>query len=334
METRIPSMLALAIGLAFLLTLPGAIQKAEFPNTNTNLENVSADSAAHSAQAAYGAASSGYTLQITSTPAFTIYCPSVMKSYMPCLGPSNSPTSQTYRLEEEAADWGIYCEGLPIWVKKNVTNPSLDGKALQCSIAGGVPYSNVHCYRNLLSEPLASVFVLTLSFQFTPTTTCNNQGPPSVVQALEFSMNKWYQSTRYEFALQWQNVGTDAPQWRYWDPQQLEPNRWVPISPTITQCLAGGQWYTLRLEGEIVDDQVHYQSFCIDTQCYSLDITVLPVDLNAEDPDKDDRLAVAIQLDGNSEETPYNVYIDRVTFVRQPANQAAGFWSWSEVPFP
>jgi len=319
-------MLALAIGLAFLLTLPGAIQGAEFPNTNTNLEKVSSDSAAYSAQAGYGSPGLGYTLQITSTPVLTTYCPLVMKNYKSCLGPSNSPTSLTYRLEEEAADWGVYCEGLPIWVKESVTKPSLDGKALQCSIAGGIPYSNVHCYRNLLSEPLASVFVLTLSFQFTPTTTCNNQGSPSVIQALEFSMNKWYRSKRYEFALQWQNVGNDAPQWRYWDPHQPEPDRWVPISPPITQCLEGGQWYTLKMEGEIVNGQVHYQRFCIDSQCHNLDITVLPVDLSADAPDKDNRLAVAIQLDGNANETPYDVFIDRVTFIRQPANQVAGFW--------
>jgi len=88
----------------------------------------------------------------------------------------------------------------------------------------------------------------------------------------------------------------------------------------------GGQWYTLILEGEIVDGQVHYQRFCIDSQCHNLDITGLPVDLSADAPDKDNRLAVAIQLDGNANETPYDVFIDRVTFIRQPANQVAGFW--------
>jgi hypothetical protein len=236
-------------------------------------------------------------------------------------GPSNLPSSATQDLDEDVADWGTFCEGSPTWAKENVTTPSIDGRALRCSITGGAPYSNVHCYRNLLSEPLARTFALTVSFMFTPTTTCNNQRSPSVIQALEFSTSKWYRSKRYELALQWQNVeespGDGAPQWRYWDPHRLETNRWVPISPTFTQCLGSGQWYTLKLEGEIVDGQVHYQSFCIDTQCHSFDITIPPDDA----PNELDRLAVAVQLDGNFEEAPYDVFIDLVNFVRKPAAQ-------------
>lgn len=155
-------------------------------------------------------------------------------------GPKNSPTSKTHDLDEEAEDWGIFCEkspttgGFPTWSLTNVATPSLDGKSLRCSITGGAPYANVHCYRNLQPEPEASVFKLTVPFYFTPTTTCNNEGSDSIVQALEFSMSKWHQTQRYEFALQWLNVGNGAPQWRYWDPHRAEAERWVPLSPVVT----------------------------------------------------------------------------------------------------
>jgi uncharacterized repeat protein (TIGR01451 family) len=223
-------------------------------------------------------------------------------------GPINPLSSATHNLDHEAADWGVFCEGSPTWDKENVTTPSRDGEALQCAITGGEPHSNVHCYRNLLPEPTAAVFTMTTPFLFTPTTTCNNEGGPSVVQALEFAMNKWQDDKRYEFALQWQNVGEGAPQWRYWDPFQ----KWVPISPSITQCLEAGKWYTLTLTGEIIDDNVHYKNFTLDQESHPLDITVEPFPT----PGEPDRLAVAVQLDGNETQSPYEVFLDQVSFIR------------------
>lgn len=239
-------------------------------------------------------------------------------------GPLNSPTSQIENLDHAAADWGIYCEGSPVGSLSNVSFPSLDGESLRCALLGGVPYSNIHCYRNLLAEPLVSEFVLTVPFWFSPTTTFNNQGGPSVIQALEFTMNKWHQDQRYEFALQWQNVGTGAPQWRYWDPHQ-SPDQWLSLNITATTMveLAGLQWHTLVLTGEIREGQVVYQTFCLDAQnppdpsdpnCYWLNISIAPWNT----PGDPDQLAVAVQLDGNFDETPYDLFIDQVSFSRSP----------------
>ena len=226
-------------------------------------------------------------------------------------GPSNSPSSAAYDLDHVAADWGVYCEGAPTWAKGNVALPSLDGEALRLSLTGGDPYSGAHFYRTLLPDSIAAVFSMTVPFYISPTTTCNNdQGIPSIVQAIEFTMNKWQNAKRYEFALQWQNVGPGASQWRYWDPHQAE--RWVTLTPPITQCLQGGRWYTLTLEGEILDDQVHYNRFTVDQQSHDLNITVTP----ASTPEEPDRLAIAVQLDGNYAESPYNVFVDKVSFVR------------------
>jgi uncharacterized repeat protein (TIGR01451 family) len=231
----------------------------------------------------------------TSTSGYVIYLPIILKC---CPG-----------LDEHASEWGIYTEGSPTCVNpENGPTPSLDGNALQFAIAGGSPYGNCHYYRNLPSQPYATQFTYTLSFWFTPTTTCNNNPDPPIIQALEFSMSKWDQSKRYEFALQWQNVGEGGPQWRYWDPNQPEPNRWVAMTPPITQCLQAGQWYLFTLEGEIIDEQVHYRRFAIDDDSYVLDMTTSPVST----PGEPDRLAVAIQLDGNSEEVPYDVVVDKV----------------------
>ena len=225
-------------------------------------------------------------------------------------GPVNPPSSTMYDLDENAADWGIFCEGAPLWVKGNVSTPSLDGNALWCGVTGGMPFSNVHCYRNLLPDPSATVFTLTLSFWFSPTTTFNNVGGDSIVQALEFSMSKWQEAKRYEFALQWQNVGAGGPQWRYWDPLRPASERWVSL--TIPETLAGEQWHTFTLEGEIINGQVYYRNFTIDQRSYGLGILVPP----AATPGEPDRLAMAVQLDGNFTQSPYDLFIDKVSFVR------------------
>jgi hypothetical protein len=229
-------------------------------------------------------------------------------------GALNPPIAKVYNLDEDAKDWDIYCEGLPAWSKNHVSTPALDGKALRCALSGAYSYSNVHCYRNLLPEPTAAAFTLTIPFFFTPTTTCNNQGSPSVVQALEFTVSKWHRSYRYEFALQWQNVGDGAPQWRYWDPRG-QPDQWVSLSPPITQCLEGGKWHTLLLEGEIVSGEVHYREFDIDGNGHTLNLITAPV----LTPGEPDRLAVAFQLDGNYAQLPYEVIVDQVSLVWKPA---------------
>jgi len=116
--------------------------------------------------------------------------------------------------------------------------------------------------------------------------------------------------------VQWQNVGDGAPQWRYWDPSKAENERWVPINSDANYCLEGEKWHTLTLEGDIVNDQVHYKSFSIDNSTHSLDYTLLP----ATESNEPDRLAVAVQVDGNAEETPYNLFIDNVNFTIQNQN--------------
>ncbi len=228
--------------------------------------------------------------------------------------PTSTPPPSTDNLDGYAQDWKIFTEGAPIAELKSAANPSLDGESLQCSIKGGEPYSNVHCYLNLPPEPDVSFFTLSMSFLFTPATTCNNQdGTLSTIQALEFTMNNWSNSRRYEFALQWQNVGDGAPQWRYWDPHQVEERRWKPIDSNITQCLEGDKWHALKLEGSTNGVDVHYKSFTIDNQTYDLNFTTARV----SDPGEADRLAIAIQLDGNANQTPYDVFIDKVNFSRE-----------------
>jgi hypothetical protein len=224
--------------------------------------------------------------------------------------PTNLPDSAQHNLDSDVASWGTYCEQTPTVRMENATTPAIDGTSLRCALTGGAPYSNVHCYRNLLPEPAMSVFTLSLSFWFSPTTTLADPNGSSVVQALEFTMNKWQQSQRYELALQWEHVGDNAPQWRYWDPYKPEP--WVGMG--IPGTLEPRVWHALTLEGAILNGQIHYTQFSIDQQTHRIDQAVAPFSV----PGEPDRLAVAVQADGNALLDPYDLFIDQVNFVRWP----------------
>jgi hypothetical protein len=217
-------------------------------------------------------------------------------------------------LDEDASKWSVFAEGSPTWALNNVASPSLDGRSLRCAITGGQPNSNVHCYINLPADPTSNRFTLGMSFLYRPASSFNDAGGvPSIVQALEFTMNKYYHGLRYEWAVQWDNVNdagdTGAPKWRYWGrANPADPLKWLDLG--ISGSLAPEpQWHTLKLDGEIIDGQVHYTRFTLDAQAYPLNFTVPPASTN--EPDK---LAVAVQLDGNSMETPYEGFLDKVNF--------------------
>lgn len=225
-------------------------------------------------------------------------------------GPLNPPTAASYNLDRTSADWGVFCDrDSPSSRLRNVMAPALDHESLECAMTAGEPYAALHCYRNLISEPSASSFVLSTFFRFTPTT-CNNAGAPSVVQGLEFTISKWLGGMRWELAVQLENVassaGSAAPQWRWWD-----GHAWVAMTPTFSACLAADTWHYLRLAGSIVNGLVRYDQLLVDDEARALGMTAPPV--ASTDRDK---LAVGFQLDANSTGSPYSLFADQVHFVR------------------
>jgi hypothetical protein len=301
--------------------LPGDLQDLDLAPLRDELEKLALESeAGNGAGLPYFVRQHGFpgdfSLPIVDTTAWLLFDDWRLNPFTaskpPCDRAAVNPwTADRQDLDHTADDWGVFCEQAPTWALRNVADPSLDGIALECALTAGAPHSNVHCYRNLLPEPAAIRFRLDTSFRFTPETTCANAGSPSVVQALELTMNKFFAGRRWEWALQWQNVGAGAPNWRYWDGNQAAADRWVDLMPA--PCLAADVWHTFSLDGEIVDDQVHYSAFSLDGVSHAIDLTVDPVDTG---PEQVDLLAVAFQLDGNFESAPYQLFVDDVSFER------------------
>ena len=204
------------------------------------------------------------------------------------------PAFSATNLDDNASQWGIFYDGgTAKATKTNVSKPSVDGTALKASLLSGQPYVGIHVYRNLPPADAATSFELSLSFRFP------NAAP---IQALEFTMNTWVHNQRWEWALQWENIGGGSPPpWRLWT-----GSAWQPIG--VTQQLSVNKWHRLHLKGNISHGQVHYISFSCDSLSVQLGQTFAPVSSQG------DKLAVAVQLDGDAHEDPYQVYIDRVDF--------------------
>jgi hypothetical protein len=127
-----------------------------------------------------------------------------------------------------------------------------------------------------------------------------------VIQAIEFTANEWRSGKRFELALQWLNVGDGAPCWCYWDPQQTE-DRWQTLP--ISAQLAPNKWHLLEIEGAIRSDATVYERFVINGEAHALGISVPAEPATGEQ----DKVAVGIQLDGNSRQDDYEVLLDQVS---------------------
>lgn len=201
-------------------------------------------------------------------------------------------------LEEDISQWNIYHDqGFTDGALTSVSDPSMNGNALQVALSNGQPYAGVHAYRNMAPADDATSFDMYTSFYF---------ADKASMQALEFTMNKWVNGQRYEWALQWQVVQDGSPEqgqaqsWRLWNGSQ-----W--LNTGVQQTLAPNAWHTLHLQGTIQNGQIYYTSFNCDS--VETDLTTysfLPV------LSEGDKLAIGVQLDGNAFETPYNLAIENV----------------------
>jgi hypothetical protein len=217
----------------------------------------------------------------------------------PTLPPTLPPTPPI-GLDDDASQWKPFYYnngGAATGKLKNVPAPSRDGNgALEISLSGGASYTGIQAYDNFPSNSDAKTFSMSLSFYFTDLAS---------IQALEFTMSQWVSDQRWEFALQWQHIGGggsgNPPDWRIWNGGDWQDSG-------VMQQLSFNSWHTFQLKGDIVGGRVHYVSFTCDDVSQQLGQTFDPVSMPG------DKLAIGVQLDGNSQGNPYDVYIDEVTF--------------------
>jgi len=182
---------------------------------------------------------------------------------------------------------------------QNVSSPSMDGNSAQFSMGG--PWANCTsppAYCNMLYfNPVAggnnvSQFTYDLYFYI---------DNPNAPQALEFDINQTFGGNRWVWGSECNFNGSGK--WDIWD----DVNGWTP---TIYDCkpFPANTWIHLVWNVERVGNQVHYISLTVGDQTYNVDTYFQnQADWTLEEID------VAFQMDGNYEQEPYNVWLDKVT---------------------
>jgi hypothetical protein len=205
-----------------------------------------------------------------------------------------------------------------------VTAPTYDkdGHALQVFLLGGDPYTTLQAYRSVSFASTTTKFDFSLSFYITEFAI--SEVPP--IQALGFTLS-WGKGSE-KAILQWQQIGDGTsqqgtpPNWRVGngtDWQYLKKGK-----EQVNQELMMGRWYTFDLKGEIMGNMMRFLSFsCVNEFGVANDIATTPLDqiqpfafYPLQDPMSmnNQLMNIGVQLDGNANEDPYDVYLDGVNF--------------------
>lgn len=218
------------------------------------------------------------------------------------LSPSTAGAATSPGFDDEASLFNVFDDCHPVVSDcpnrvaiTDVASPSETGDALEVDYeSGNNSYEGIYTAHNFPADDSATRYQINYDFFFPSRTP---------IQALEFPMNNYIAGKRYQWAMQWDQLGGGTPQWRLWN-----GSAWQSIGVNDTAVNAN-TWYTLTIDGDIVNGQVHYMDFVIhgtrhDLSQYTFDPT---------DPGGDG-LQAAMQLDGDSHADPYKVYYDNCHF--------------------
>jgi hypothetical protein len=178
-------------------------------------------------------------------------------------------------------------------MKRPISSPSLDGASAKFSIGGTVPFSHGLWWRRMSSDGTASRFVLDMYYYMKN---------PSSSQGLEFAANqsmggKWYKfSTQCSFA---------RKIWRVWDSAN---RKWVSTSLACNRP-AAYKWNHVTFEYARQDGKAKFVSITVNGKKTYLNKGFWPRSNHAGTS-----TGIHFQLNGNSTQTDYSVWADRLSF--------------------
>lgn len=209
---------------------------------------------------------------------------------------------KTFENIETYSDWssctvcaGIYGHGTPAryGMVQHQSSPSINDNSSRFWIGSGKPYSDVLWWRQLGPDANAHHFVYELYYYITS---------PTSPQALEFDVNQSVNGLKYVFSTECDISFRHT--WRVWDTKNW---RWIDTGVACVVPTAY-QWHHLVIQFErTTDNREHYVSVQFDGVTHYWNIYASPRKSGAEE------LNVAFQEDGNDTQTPYSVWLNKVT---------------------
>ena len=173
-------------------------------------------------------------------------------------------------------------------------DPSLSGSSSVFWLGGPTQYSNALWWRELGPDSKPTHFTYDLYFYLEDA---------SAPEALEFDVNQTIRGTRYVFGTECSYRSTGD--WQVWN---SAGGKWfntdVPC-PTVSS----NQWHHLVWQFERINGKAHFISVTVDDKTTPVDKYFDPQQYGSEG------ISVAVQLDGDSHQTPYKLWIDKMNLV-------------------
>ena len=191
-----------------------------------------------------------------------------------------------------------------------VKSPSLSGNATRFNLGGNLSYSDVlwnnHLIGDLSSQGLPDTNHTLVpqyhNFTYDVYFFGSNLGAS---QALEFDINQFFDGMGFTWGHECRVVGNE---WDIWDNVKM---KWLPTG--IGCHPLENQWNHLVLQVQRTSkNQLVYQSITLNGQTHTLNWTYSPFSAPGWWG-----ITVNYQMDGNSKQSPYTVYVDELNFTYQ-----------------
>ncbi len=180
-------------------------------------------------------------------------------------------------------------------LRQGVNSPSMDGQAAQFSIAGPVGYSNALWWKDLPANNSFHNFTYDLYVFITQ---------PNLPQSLEFDVNLSVNDSNLKFIFGTECDLQGTHTWHNWDTAHAV---WRSTSVPCT-AFAPYAWNHLVLQFQRTsNDLIRFLSVSVNGQTHYFNTQFSPERMGAFE------LNVAFQMDGNSRQSPYSVWLDKLT---------------------
>jgi hypothetical protein len=203
------------------------------------------------------------------------------------------------------------CDGISFWMAQKVSSPSMSGNAAEFNVGGSTPYSDA-LFNNHLIGPGSSqnmpdsneTIVSTLhDFTYDVYFYGDNLG---LSQALEFDINQFFNDVGFIWGHECRIASGN--EWYVWDNQNAS---WTPTGIPCNPNSNAWNHLTIQVQRNSNDELV-YQSITLNGVANNLN-WAFP---HGSTPNWYG-LTINYQMDGNSKQDSYNVYLDNLTFSYQ-----------------
>jgi hypothetical protein len=203
------------------------------------------------------------------------------------------------------------CSPAVTWsMKQGISSPSMTGSAAKFSLGGTMKYTDA-LWNNHLIGDLSTQGLPDTSRTYVPT--LHNftydlyfyGDHLELAEALEFDIGQFASNKGYMFGTE---CRMQTKEWAIWDNVN---SRW--ISTGVSCQPANGSWNHLIIKVQrTFNDQLLYQSITLNGKTATLNKTYAPFSTPGWSG-----VVVNFQLDGNSQQAPYSVYLDNFNFSYQ-----------------